>query len=262
MSMYQYIIYEEEAGIATITMNRPKVYNALNDGMKEELLQAFQQAEKSEDVRVVVLAGAGKAFCSGQDLKAAQQELEGKAYSDAIRKFYNPLILQMRQMPKPIIAKVQGVAAGAGCSLALACDVLVASEDSIFSELFVGIGLVMDSGSTFFLPRMIGSLKAFELATLGTQVQSAVALELGMVNRVVSEESLDRAVRTYAEGYLKAPTKTVGLIKQMFHQSANMSLEDTLELEAVFQDKAAATADHLEGLKAFQEKRQPQFKGK
>ncbi|MDF9795394.1 2-(1,2-epoxy-1,2-dihydrophenyl)acetyl-CoA isomerase [Catalinimonas alkaloidigena] len=260
--MYQYIQYEEQGGRATITMNRPEVYNALNQGIKEELLQAFKAAENNPEIRVVVLAGAGNAFCSGQDLKSAQEEMKGKSYADAIRTYYNPLILQMRHMPKPIIARIQGIAAGAGCSLALACDVVVASEDAILSELFVGIGLVMDSGSTYFLPRMIGRLKAFELASLGTQVQSAVALELGLVNKVVSEESLDKAVQTYVEGYLNAPSTTVGLIKQMLHQSANMSLEEVLELEAEYQDKAAVTQDHQEGMKAFLEKRDPKFTGK
>lgn len=260
--MYQYIQYEEQKGLATITLNRPEVYNALNQGIKEELLQAFKQAESNPEVRVVVLTGSGKAFCSGQDLKSARQEMQGKSYADNVRTYYNPLILQMRQMPKPIIGRIHGIAAGAGCSLALACDVLVASEEAIFAELFVAIGLVMDSGSTYFLPRMIGSLKAFELATLGAEVQAAVALELGLVNKVVPEDSLDQAVHTYVEGYLEAPSAAVGLIKQMLYQSANMNLEEVLEMEAVYQDKAGATQDHQEGIQAFLEKRDPVFKGK
>jgi 2-(1,2-epoxy-1,2-dihydrophenyl)acetyl-CoA isomerase len=260
--MYQHINYEVKDGLASITMNRPEVYNALNQLIKEELLQAFTEAEQDTQVRVVVLSGSDKAFSSGQDLKSAQVEMQGKTYSETVRSYYNPLIMKMKGMPKPIIAKVRGVAAGAGCSLALACDVLVAAESATFTELFVGIGLVMDSGSTYFLPRMVGSLKAFELATLGTRLNATEAHELGLVNKVVPDTSLDESVMSYVQQYRHAPTRTVGLIKQMLLQSANMSLADTLELEAKVQDEAAATADHQEGIRAFMEKRRPVFQGK
>jgi 2-(1,2-epoxy-1,2-dihydrophenyl)acetyl-CoA isomerase len=260
--MYQHINYEVKDGLASITMNRPEVYNALNQLIKEELLQAFTEAEQDTQVRVVVLSGSDKAFSSGQDLKSAQVEMQGKTYSETVRSYYNPLIMKMKGMPKPIIAKVRGVAAGAGCSLALACDVLVAAESATFTELFVGIGLVMDSGSTYFLPRMVGSLKAFELATLGTRLNATEAHELGLVNKVVPDQSLDESVMSYVQQYRHAPTRTVGLIKQMLLQSANMSLADTLELEAKVQDEAAATADHQEGIRAFMEKRRPVFQGK
>lgn len=260
--MYEYLKYEEHEGVVKITMNRPEVFNALNQAIKEELLHAFQQAADHEQSRVVVLTGVGKAFCSGQDLKSAQKEMKGKSYSQTVREFYNPLIMQMKNMPLPIIARVNGVAAGAGCSLALACDLIVASEDAVFSELFVGIGLVMDSGSTYFLPRMVGSLKAFELATLGTPLSAKEALQAGLVNKVCPPDTLDDTVISLANRYQNAPTKTVGLIKQMLLQSANMSLEESLELEARVQDEAAATQDHQEGIKAFLEKRKPVFKGK
>lgn len=260
--MYQHINYEVKDGLASITMNRPEVYNALNQLIKEELLQAFTEAEQDAQVRVVVLSGSEKAFSAGQDLKSAQVEMQGKTYSETVRSYYNPLIMKMKGMPKPIIAKVRGVAAGAGCSLALACDVLVAAESATFTELFVGIGLVMDSGSTYFLPRMVGSLKAFELATLGTRLNATEAHELGLVNKVVPDQSLDESVMSYVQQYRHAPTRTVGLIKQMLLQSANMSLADTLELEAKVQDEAAATADHQEGIRAFMEKRRPVFQGK
>lgn len=260
--MYQYLQYQQEDQCATIIMNRPNVFNALNQELKEELLQAFKAAEEDENIRVVVLTGVGKAFCSGQDLKSAQVEMQGKSYSQTVREFYNPLIMQMKKMPKPIIARVNGIAAGAGCSLALACDLIVASEEAVFTELFVGIALVMDSGSTYFLPRIVGSLKAFELATLGTQISASEALQIGLVNQVSPANKLDEVVNSYVLRYLHAATKTVGLIKQMLLESANMSLEDTLELEARVQDQAAATADHQEGIRAFMEKRKPVFKGK
>jgi len=260
--MYQYIQYEVDAQCATIIMNRPAVFNALNKGLKEELLQAFRTAEHDANIRVVVLTGVGKAFCSGQDLKSAGEEMQGKLYSQSVREFYNPLIMQMKNMPKPVIARVNGIAAGAGCSLALACDLIVASEEAVFSELFVGIGLVMDSGSTYFLPRMVGSLKAFELATLGTQLSAEEAQRIGMVNQVSAADQLDETVNVYIQKYQHAPTKTVGLIKKMLLESSNMSLEDTLELEARIQDQAAATEDHQEGIQAFLDKRKPVFKGK
>lgn len=260
--MYQLLQYQVENQCATITMKRPEVFNALNQTLKEELFKAFKAAGEDTDVRVIVLTGMGKAFCSGQDLKSARSEMEGQSYSQNVRKYYNPLILLMKNMPKPIIARVNGIAAGAGCSLALACDVIVASAEAVLTQLFVGIGLVMDSGSTFFLPRMVGSLKAFELATTGAQVKAEEALQLGLVNQVCPPDALDEAVKAYVEQYRQAPTKTVGLIKQMLLESTNMSLEETLELEATIQDQAAATKDHQEGIQAFIEKRKPFFKGK
>ena len=260
--MYQSINYKVDDGLATITLNRPKVFNALNQSIKVELLQAFRTVADDDNVRVVVLTGAGHAFCSGQDLKSAHQEMLEKSYSETVREYYNPLIMQMKTLPKPIIARVNGIAAGAGCSLALACDVIVAAEEAVFSELFVGIGLVMDSGSTYFLPRMVGSLRAFELATLGTKITATQAQAMGMVNQVIAANDLDKAVAKYVTKYQNAPTVTVGLIKNMLLDSANMSLEDTLALEAKVQDQAAATHDHQEGIAAFTEKRKPHFKGK
>src|SRR5690606_6664054 len=159
-----FLTYETSGSVATITMNRPDVYNAFNNELTFELQEAFKQAGKDKNVRCIVLTGAGKAFCSGQDLKSARGS-DFKGFSDSIHKRYNPLIKAMRNMPKPIICKLNGVAAGAGASLALACDFIVASEKAMLIEVFVNIGLVMDSGSSFFLPKLVGPQRAFEYAT-------------------------------------------------------------------------------------------------
>lgn len=260
--MYQNIKYHIQQGLATITLNRPEVYNALNNTIKSELQDAFKKVNEDKTVRVVVLTGEGNAFSSGQDLKAARLELKGKKYSEAIRTYYNPLIMSMRNLEKPVICRLNGIAAGAGCSLALACDLIIASEEASLAELFVGIGLIMDSGSTYFLPRLVGSQKAFELATMGTRISAKEACHIGLINRVVPAEQLDEVVQQYIDYYLHAPTVAVGLIKRLLNESVQRPLEEVLEFEAQWQDIAAATQDHQEGIQAFLEKRKPDFQGK
>ncbi len=258
--MFQQLLYQVQDGVCTISLNRPEVFNALNVKLTHELHEAFAQATDDETVRVVVVTGSGDAFCSGADLKEAAQGIA--SYSSEVRNRYNPIILAMRNMPKPIIGRINGVAAGAGCSLALACDILVASEESYLSEAFVGIGLVMDSGSSYFLPRLVSAAKAFELATTGAKIPAKEALELGMVNKVVPKAELDEAVNQYAAYYRHAPTVAVGLMKKMLNQSLQSSLQEMLEMEAQLQDAAGASRDHREGVMAFLEKRKPLFQGK
>ncbi len=241
-------------------LNRPDVFNAFNDQQSYELQDALKQVARDEQVRVVVLTGAGKAFCSGQDLKAAATA-DKRDLSESLEKRYNPIIRAMRQLPKPIICRLNGVAAGAGCSLALACDLIVASATASMIEVFVNIGLVLDSGSSFFLPRLVGSLKAFELSTLGSKVTAAEALQWGMVNKVVAPEELDEAVAELAARYAVAPTKAIGLMKKMLNKSFSSSLEEMLEYEAYCQKIAGNTEDYQEGVTAFHEKRKPRFKG-
>ncbi|PSR54366.1 2-(1,2-epoxy-1,2-dihydrophenyl)acetyl-CoA isomerase [Adhaeribacter arboris] len=258
--MYETLLLQISDGIATITLNRPEVYNAVNEKLTDELQDILKQIARNNEVRVLVLTGSGKAFCSGQDLKEAAQ-LENRSLSDSLHKRYNPVIRAMRELPKPIIGKLNGVAAGAGCSLILACDMIIASEAASLSQLFINIGLVPDSGSSFFLPRLVGSLKAFELCTLGTKVNAHDALELGLVNQVVTAEALDKTVQQLAERYAAAPTKAIGLIKKMLQKSGSATLNDMLDYEAYCQDIAGQSTDFREGVAAFLEKRTARFTG-
>ncbi|MTI40630.1 enoyl-CoA hydratase/isomerase family protein [Fulvivirga lutimaris] len=259
--MFEFLKYENEGGVATITLNRPEVFNAFNDGLSYELQDALKQASKDETVRVVVITGEGKAFCSGQDLKASSAQ-EKRSFIDSLHKRYNPIIRAMRNMPKPIIAKLNGVAAGAGCSLALACDIIVAAEESMLVEVFVNIGLVLDSGSSYFLPRLVGSAKAFEMSTMGSRIKGKEAFEIGLVNKVVPLAELDEAVKVYTDYYAAAPTKAVGMMKKMLNKAGNSSLDDMLDYEAYCQEIAGSTEDYKEGVNAFLEKRKAEFKGK
>jgi 2-(1,2-epoxy-1,2-dihydrophenyl)acetyl-CoA isomerase len=258
---FQHLKFESVKGIATITLNRPEVYNALNDKITYELQDALRAVSKDDAVRVVVLAGAGKAFCSGQDLKAVAGE-EKRSFMDSLHKRYNPIIMAMRSLPKPIICRLNGVAAGAGCSLALACDMIIASEEATLIEVFINIGLVPDSGSSYFLPRLVGMAKAFELCSLGSKVKANEALQLGLVSRVVPADQLDATVKGFTDHFAQAPTKSIGLIKRMLEKSATANLNEMLEYEAYCQEIAGTSNDYKEGVAAFLEKRKAVFIGK
>lgn len=257
---FEAIIYEVKDGVAYITLNRPDVFNAFNDQQSFELQDALKQAERDKDVRVLVLSGAGKAFCSGQDLKAISGS-KNRSLSDSLYKRYNPIIRSMRNMPKPIIARLNGVAAGAGCSLALACDMIVAAENASLIEVFVNVGLVLDSGSSYFLPRIVGSQKAFEWSTMGTKVSAQEAFNLGIINRICKAEELDDEVKKLTDYYSKAPTKAIGMMKKMLNKAGHSDLETMLEYEAFCQEIAGKSEDYKEGVTAFNEKRKPEFKG-
>jgi 2-(1,2-epoxy-1,2-dihydrophenyl)acetyl-CoA isomerase len=257
----EFLKYEVKDGVATIALNRPEVYNALNDGITYELQDVWKAVAKDDAVRVVVLTGEGKAFCSGQDLKDSAKQGK-RSFLDSLTKRYNPIISAMRNLPKPIVCRLNGVAAGAGCSFALACDVIVASEEASLIEIFINIGLVPDSGSAYFLPRLVGMAKAFELCSKGSKVKATDALAMGLVNKVVAHDQLDSAVKEYTDYYAAAPTKAIGLIKKMLNKSATATLDEMLEYEAYCQEIAGATHDHKEGVQAFLEKRKPGFLGK
>jgi 2-(1,2-epoxy-1,2-dihydrophenyl)acetyl-CoA isomerase len=206
---YQFLKYDLQNGVATITLNRPDVYNALNDEITYEMQAAFKAVAKDENVRVVVLTGEGKAFCSGQDLKAASGD-QKRSFLQSLHKRYNPIITAMRSLPKPIVGRINGVAAGAGCSLALACDIIVAAEEATLIEVFINIGLVPDSGSAYFLPRMIGIAKAFEMCSMGSRVKASEAASIGLINKAVPADQLDATVKSYTDYFAKAPTKSIG----------------------------------------------------
>lgn len=261
MSTYKFLLYKNEAGVATITLNRPEVYNALNDEITFELQDALKVVAKDDTVRVVVLTGEGKAFCSGQDLKAASGQ-ENRSFMESLHKRYNPIIRAMRQLPKPIIGRINGVAAGAGCSLALACDITVASEEATLIEVFINIGLVPDSGSSYFLPRLVGMARAFEWCSMGTRIKAKDAVAAGLINKAVPHDMLDEAVKEYTDYYAQAPTKAIGLIKKMLQRSATSTLDEALEYEAYCQEIAGNTNDYREGTQAFLEKRKAVFSGK
>ncbi|MVT06998.1 enoyl-CoA hydratase-related protein [Chitinophaga tropicalis] len=258
--MFTTLLLDIQDNIATITLNRPDVYNAFNDPLSYELQDALKQAERDPAVRVVVLTGAGKAFCSGQDLKAAMDGGK-RSLSESLHKRYNPIIRAIRNMPKPVICKLNGIAAGAGCSLALACDLIIASEASAMVEIFINIALVLDSGSSYFLPRTVGYHRAFELATKATKLSATEALELGLVNKVVKAEELDAAVQAEAAFYANAPTKAIALLKKMLTKGMTENLDAVLDYEAYCQEIAGNTEDNREGIQAFLEKRKPAFKG-
>ena len=258
--MYNNILFQTSAGgITTITLNRPEVYNSLNEETCLELLGALNLC-KGENTKVVVLTGNGKGFCSGQDIKQLIEQPNIKP-SDIIRKTYNPLILAMRRLGKTIICKLNGVAAGAGCSLALACDMIIASEESFLSEAFIGIGLVPDSGSSYFITKLVSRNKVFELLALGNKISAVEGQKIGIINTVVPANILDKTVEEWAEKISNSPLKAIELIKNMLHNIDTKTLEEVLEMEAQMQDIAADTQDFKEGVKAFKEKRKPNFKG-
>ena len=203
---FETIIYEVNSGVATLTLNRPEVFNAFNEQLSAEVNEALKLSAKDKSIRVLVITGSGKAFCSGQDLKAIAGSKE-RSLSESLHKRYNPMIKAIKSLPVPVICRLNGVAAGAGCSLALACDIIVASEEATLIEVFVHVGLVLDSGSSYFLPRLIGSARAFELATMGSKVSAKQAFEWGMINRVVKSEDLDIEVATLTHYYAMPPQK-------------------------------------------------------
>ncbi len=259
---YENILYEVADGVATITLNRPDSLNAFNSQMIRETADAFKQSGRDPDARCVLITGAGKGFSSGQDLKEVQERDGDFSIADHLRQGYNRLVQRMVTLEKPIVGAINGVAAGAGCGVALACDIRVASENASFMLAFSRVGLIPDTGSTWILTRLVGYARAYEMAITADRVPAEKALEWGMVNRLAPAEQLMEIARAWALKLAEGPTRAFGLTKRAMLRSFNLTLDEALEYEAMLQGAAAQTEDNREGVQAFIEKRQPQFEGK
>lgn len=251
-----------ENKIAFITLNRPEVFNSFNREMALRLQSTLDLCETNNEVRAIVLSGNGKAFCAGQDLKEVTSPELNPGFKKILEEHYNPIILRIRNIKKPIIGAINGVAAGAGANIALACDIVVAHEKVSFIQAFSLIGLVPDSAGTFFLPRLVGFQKALALAMLGDKISAEEAERMGMIYKVIPLESFEEEVNKLALKLANMPTKALGMIKELYNKSMTNNLEAQLALESKFQIEAAQSEDYAEGVSAFIEKRKPNFKGK
>ncbi len=256
--MYETIQYKVQNGVATLELSRPDKLNAFNSQMIHEILAAVKEASKDEQVRCLVFTGAGRGFCSGQDLADVDENMD---HGQVLREQYGPMMKQLMNFEKPIVAAVNGIAAGAGFSLALACDFRLASEKANFLNAFINIGLIPDSGNLYFLQNLVGYAKAAELSILGEKISAEKAFQLGLVTKVISTETWESEVIRFSEYLANLPTKAIGLIKRNLKLANNLSFDSYLEKEAEGQRIAGLTNDHQEGVQAFVEKRKPIFIG-
>jgi len=256
--MFETIRYEVKDSIAWLYLKRPGSLNAFVSQMNREVKEAFKKATYDEQVRCIVITGEGRAFCSGQDLSEVNEKMD---HGQVLRDHYGPMVKQIRQCEKPVIAAVNGVAAGAGFSLALACDFRLISERASFLNAFIHVGLIPDSGNLYYLTRLVGQSKAVELAILGEKVTAAEALSMGLATKLFPLESWENDVADFAGRLAALPTKAIGLIKRSMKATQELSFDEYLEHEAQGQRIAGLSKDHREGVSAFMEKRKPVFTG-
>ncbi len=259
----QSILFEPMDGVARITLNRPDVLNSFDKAMAARLQEVLAQVADDASLRAVYLTGAGRAFSAGQDLAeaVAREGRGGVDFAEHLRRTYNPIVRAIRAMPKPIVCGVNGAAAGAGANIALACDLVIASAEAKFIQAFINIGLVPDSGGSFFLPRLVGTARATALMMLGQPLGAAEAAEMGLIYKVVPTGTLEEGGYKVARQLAAQPTHALGLIKKLLNASGNNTLEEQLELEAECQAAAGKGSDYAEGVRAFLEKRKPAFAG-
>lgn len=255
------VLLHIEGAVATITLNRPDVFNSFNRAAALSLQGILARLAADEAVRCIVLTGTGRAFCAGQDLKEATDPA-GPPIEVIVKEHYNPIIMALRGIEKPVIAAVNGVAAGAGANIALACDLVVASASASFLQAFSKIALIPDSGGTYFLPRIVGMQRATAMAFLGEKVSAEEAERIGMIYRCVEDENFHETIKALAAKLASMPTRALGMTKRAFNASWGHSLEQQLALECDLQKAASAGADYAEGVQAFLEKRKAEFKGK
>ncbi len=260
--MSQYISTSVEDNILTLTLDRPQKLNSFIEPMAKELQQELADATRNEDIRCVLLTGKGKAFSAGQDLPEVVDKGDDYELGETVRKSYNPIINAIRELDKPVVCAVNGTAAGAGANIALACDLVLASKESVFVQSFSKIGLIPDSGGTFFLPRLVGLQRANAMYLLDEKISPANAEEIGLIYKAVEADQLMDEAQSICQKLAQMPTKGFALYKQAINQSLSNNLDEHLELEADLQTEAGKTDDYNEGVQAFLEKRKPDFKGR